>query len=127
MAAGLSRIQVSGAKEFRAAMQKMGADLSDLTAINRRLAETVADAARSSAPVLTGRLSGSIRAGATRTKGYVRAGGRSIPYAGVIHFGWPRHNIAPQPFIYDKKSDVIETYDRYVEALVEKVGRDTPP
>jgi hypothetical protein len=131
MAAGQPRIQVSGAKEFRAAMKKMGADLSDLTAINRRLAETVAKEARSGAPVLSGRLAGSVRPGATRTKGYVRAGGGGIPYAGVIHFGWPRHNISPQPFIYDalddKRGEVIDTYDKYVEALVEKVGRETPP
>jgi hypothetical protein len=129
--AGKPAIKVTGAKEFRSAMKAMGADLSDLTAINRRLAEAVAGEARAGAPVLTGRLAGSVRPGATRTRGYVKAGSGSIPYAGVIHFGWPRHNIAPNPFIYDalddKKSEVIEAYEAHIEALVEKVARDTPP
>lgn len=112
-------------------MKHMGADLSDLTAINKAAAQKVADTARGNAPVLTGRLAGSVRAGATRTRGTVKAGSNGIPYAGVIHFGWPRHNIAPQPFIYDaldeRKGDVIEAYEAHIEALVEKVGRETPP
>lgn len=112
-------------------MKNMGADLSDLTAINRAAAETVADAARGKVPILTGRLRGSIRTGATRTTASVKAGNKGIPYAGPIHFGWPRHNIEPQPFLYDaldeRKALVVERYEAYVEALVEKVGRETPP
>jgi hypothetical protein len=61
----------------------------------------------------------------------VKAGGRLVPYAGPIHFGWPRHNIAPNPFIYDalddRKAEVIDKYEAHIEALVEKVGRETPP
>ena len=111
MAAGKPAVRVKGAAEFRAAMKRMGADLSDLTAINRQAAETVAGTARDKAPRLTGALESSIRAGATRTRGTVKAGSRAIPYAGVIHFGWPAHNISPQPFIYDaldERVDLIE-------------------
>jgi len=129
--AGKPAIKVSGAKEFRAAMKRMGADLSDLTAINKAAAETVAHQSRLYAPRLTGRLEGSIRPGATRTRGYVKAGNGGIPYAGVIHFGWPRHSISPNPFLYDalddRKAEVIERYEAHIEALVEKVARDTPP
>ncbi len=112
-------------------MKNMGADLSDLTAINKRGAQAVAETARDNAPVLSGTLRGSVKAGATRTRGTVRAGGKAIPYAGVIHFGWPAHNIKPQPFIYDamdeRRGDVIDQYERHIEALVEKVARETPP
>jgi HK97 gp10 family phage protein len=129
--AGKPAVKVSGAREFRAAMKAMGADLGDLTAINRAAAQKVADTARSNAPVLTGRLAGSVRAGATRTRGTVKAGTNGIPYAGVIHFGWPGHGIEPQPFIYDaldeRKGEVIEAYEAHIEALVEKVARDKPP
>ncbi len=129
--AAQSGIKVSGAKEFRAAMKRMEADLKDYTAVNKRAAQMVADTARERAPVLTGALQGSIRPGATRTRGYVKAGGRGIPYAGPIHFGWPRRNIRPQPFIFDaldeRKDAVVEQYERHIEALVEKVGRETPP
>jgi hypothetical protein len=129
--AGKPAVKVTGAREFRAAMKHMSADLSDLTAINKAAASTVATEARNRAPVLTGRLAGSIRAGATRTRGYVKAGGRSIPYAGPIHFGWPRHNIEPQPFIFaaldDRRTEIIDKYEAHIEALVLKVERETPP
>lgn len=112
-------------------MRHMGADLKDLSAVNKSAAEVVADSARGKVPVLSGQLRGSIRARGTQRFGSVAAGRRSIPYAGPIHFGWPRHNIEPQPFIYDaleERSDaVIEKYDQFIEALVIKVGRDTPP
>jgi hypothetical protein len=112
-------------------MRHMGADLKDLSAIHKQAAEMVASEARTRAPVLSGTLAGSIRARGTQTRGYVVVGGKRIPYAGPIHFGWPRHSISPQPFIYDaldeRKDEVIARYDQLVEALVEKVGRETPP
>ncbi len=112
-------------------MKHMGADLKDMTAVNKQAAEIVAQSARGLAPVLSGQLRGSIRAKGTQKYGSVAAGRRSIPYAGPIHFGWPRHGIEAQPFIYDaleeRSDDVIEKYDQFIEALVIKVGRDTPP
>lgn len=129
--AGTPAVKVTGAKEFRAAMKRMDGDLSDLSAINKAAAETVAGDARGRAPVLSGTLAGSIRAGATRTRGYVKAGSKGIPYAGPIHFGWPRHNIEPQPFVYDalddRRGEIIDRYEAHIEALVDKVERETPP
>jgi HK97 gp10 family phage protein len=130
MAAGSARVQIEGAKELRKALKRMGADVKDLTEINREAAETVASQARDRAPVLSGALRASIKSSATKTKGVVRAGGKAIPYAGVIHFGWPRHNIAPQPFIFDaldsRKDEVVGKYQDRIAALVERVGRETP-
>jgi hypothetical protein len=131
MAAGKPAVQVHGAAEFRAAMKRMGADLSDLTAINKAAAQPVAETARGVAPHLTGALAGTVRAGGTQKRGYVAAGRRSVPYAGPIHFGWPARNISPQPFLYealdDRRTEVVEKYEAHIEALVEKVGRETPP
>jgi len=130
MAAGQARVQVTGAKELRRALTRMEADVKDLTLINREAAETVATEARGIAPVLSGRLRGSIKSSATKTKGVVRAGANGIPYAGVIHFGWPAHNINAQPFIFDalasSESKVVGKYERRIADLVERVGRETP-
>jgi hypothetical protein len=107
----------------------MGADVKDLTPVNREAAQTVAAEARSIAPVLSGKLRRTVKGSGTKTRGTVSAGG-SIPYAGVIHFGWPRHNIAPQPFIYDaldhRKDDVVAMYEHRIGELVQRVGRETP-
>jgi hypothetical protein len=60
----------------------------------------------------------------------VTAGSRSVPYAGPIHFGWPRHNIKPQPFLYDaadrRINDVVNVYEKRVDALVTRLDRETP-
>ncbi len=130
MAGTTARVQVTGAKELRRALAHMEADVKDLTPINREAAETVATEARGTAPVLSGALRRTIKSSATKTKGVVRAGGKGIPYAGVIHFGWPAHNIKAQPFIFDalasRESEVVEKYQRRIADLVERVGRETP-
>lgn len=128
--AGKPAIQVTGAKELRRALKRMGADLADLKEINLEAARRVADRAAQRAPFRTGRLQRSIKARATKASGSVTAGGRLIPYAGPIHFGWPRHNINPQPFIYealdDRRIEVVALYEKRVGDLVERVGRETP-
>lgn len=128
--AGKPAIQVTGAKELRAALKHMSADLRDLTKINKEAAEIVAETSRDLAPVLTGDLRDSTRATATKAKGIVAVGGRAVPYAGPIIFGWPRRNIAPNPFIYDaadkRKDDVVGLYEKRVAALVIRVGIETP-
>ena len=131
MAAGKPAVKVTGAREFRDAMRRMGGDLKDLTAIHKRAAEDVAAGGRTRAPYDTGMLAGTITARATTTKGYVLAGGRTVPYAGVIHYGWPARNIEAQPFLTDslddRKDAIVGMYEAHIEALVEKVARETPP
>ncbi len=130
MAGTNARIQVTGAKELRRALKKMGADVKDLTPINREAAQDVAEEARQRVPVLSGALRRTIKGSGTKTRGTVSAGARGLPYAGVIHFGWPRHNISPQPFIYDaldnRREAVVEKYQKRIGDLVERVGRETP-
>lgn len=126
-----ARVQVKGAAEFRRAMKGMGADLSDLSKTHKDAAELVARDARSLAPFRSGHLVGSIRSKATRTRAVVLAGSDAIPYAGVIHFGWPAHGISPQPFLYDAADDrtneVIDLYNARIEQMIRKVERTTPP
>jgi hypothetical protein len=129
MAAG-PRVEVTGAKELRRALKHMGADMKDLTRINRAAAEDVAKHARDRAPRRSGRLAKSVKARATRSAGRVQAGSRLVPYAGPIHFGWHRRHISPQPFIYDaldeRRSEVVDLYEKRVAELVVRVGRETP-
>lgn len=130
MAGAKPAIQVTGAKELRKALSRMGADLRDFTKVNRAVAEMVASLARQKAPVRTGRLQRTIRAGATTRRGTVSAGRTSVPYAGPIHFGWPSRNIEPQPFIYtaldSRRDEVLADYRARVDELVVRVGRETP-
>lgn len=128
--AAAPHIEVTGAKELRRALKHMDADVRDLTRINKAAAEMVASAARERAPVRSGRLRKSISARATKTAGRVQAGSRLVVYAGPIHFGWHRRHIVPQPFIYDaldeRRTEVVELYEKRVAELVLRVGRETP-
>jgi hypothetical protein len=109
----------------------MGASTADMTAINRAAADIVATQARDLVPVMSGRLRNTVASRARKTSGRVIAGrGRAIPYAGVIHFGWPGHNIDPNPFLYDaldiRKGEVVAKYQQHVAGLVDRLERETP-
>lgn len=94
-------VRLEGMARLRSTLRRAGVDLVELKPINRAAADTVASAARAGAPVgETGRLSASVRAGATKTAGMIRAGRNStVRYANPIHWGWGRRNIAANPWM----------------------------
>lgn len=99
---GPLRIQIQGQRELQRRLKKAGADLDELKAANLKAAQIVVPRAQSLAPKRTGKLVRTIRAGATRKAGVIRGGNNrktGVPYAGVIHYGWPKHHIKAQPFM----------------------------
>jgi hypothetical protein len=123
-------VTVTGAKELRRAMKRMGADLKDLTAVNRAAAQPVLEESRRLVPRVSGTLGRSIRLTASRTGASVRAGKAAVPYAGPIHFGWRRRNIEANPFLYraiaNRHDEVLSIYNGRVEELVGRLDRETP-
>jgi len=72
----------------------------EMAAANRKLSEAGALSARGEAPKLSGRLAASIRPHRGRWyKAEIKAGGKRLPYAGPIHYGWPKRNIEPNLFL----------------------------
>lgn len=96
--------------------------------VNKTIADAVAGDAKSYVPVLTGALSGTIRAAATKTSARVKAGYKAVPYAGPIHFGWPARFIKPQPFFYDaidkRRGEIKDRYEDLVKRLIKKYDLD---
>lgn len=123
-------IQVEGSRQLRRKFREIGDDMSDLRELHKRLADDVADTAKTKVPVRSGRLQRSIRGSGTKTAARVRAGNNrksgptSVPYAGPIHFGWGARGIRPQPFMYealdDRRQQVIETYNRQVQEIIRR-------
>src|SRR5215207_1415950 len=107
----VDQVRLEGIDDLRRALKRAGASLADLKDANERAGRLVATEASDLAPRRTGRLVQSIRPARQVAKAVVRAGGVGVPYAGPIHFGWPAHNIEPQPFLYDaidrRRADVI--------------------
>lgn len=121
-----ARIEVEGARELRAALKKAGDDAADLKDANEAAGEIVADEARVLVPKgATGRLETSIRASRAKGSATVKAGTSVVPYAGVIHFGWPAHNMEPQPFLFDaldaRRSDVIAAYQTAIDKIAKTI------
>ena len=104
-------------KELNAEMKKA----------NKAAAQVAVDAGKPKTPSRSGRLEKTIKAANSARYAAIKAGSPSrAPYAGVIHFGWPRRNIKPQPFldeaIREKFGDIRDTYEealRAVAALLE--------
>ena len=98
IAQGDVRLRIEGLNATLRKLSKAGADAGDMKALMHSIGMLVVNAANP--PIgATGKLSGSLRAGKGKTKAVVRAGGARAPYAGVVHYGWPARNIAPNPFI----------------------------
>lgn len=122
------QVEVKGAKELRKQLKAAGDDLGDLKDTHKKIAQIVEFDALQLAPVVTGGLVGSIRASGTQTSAIVRAGRKSVPYAGPIHWGWPARNIAAQPFLVDAQSqkyeDWMSEYTDLVDRALTKISGD---
>lgn len=116
------RLRVSGLRTAVRNLERAGADTQDMRQLIYTVGMVVVRAA--SAPVRSGKLEGTIRAGRGKTKAVVRAGGARAPYAGVIHYGWPARGISPQPFLVDalqaQRNNVLQTLDTGIEEILRK-------
>ena len=117
-----ARLEVRGARRLRSELKKLGADLGDLSALHRAVADHVV--AVTDAPRRTGKLAGTVRGAGTRTAAVVRAGYAAIPYAGPVNYGWPARNIDAQPYLTDavanSEPEWTELYTTGVEDLVDR-------
>lgn len=121
-------IKVDGAREIRRALRSVDGGVEDLKATHAEAAQIVERRAAQLVPRRSGLLSSTVRSTGQASGGVVRAGLSRVPYAGPIHFGWPGHNISPQPFLYDalddRRQQVIDAYESRVNQLIKKHGLD---
>lgn len=92
-------IRLEGQRQLRKTLREAGDDLEDLKAAHKAAAEVAAGGSRPLAPVRSGLLAGTIRAGGTKTSAVIRAGKKAVPYAGPTHWGWAARGIEPHPFL----------------------------
>lgn len=121
-------MRIRGADKAMRALARAGAETSDMKELMHSLGEIVVRTAKPLAPHKTGRLAGSIRAGRGKTKSVVYAGRKSIPYAGVQHYGWPRHHIKPHPFLVQaleaRNQDIVKHLLKGLGEICDKLGLD---
>ena len=121
------QVSVDGARELRKALKTVGDEAkAGLKDVNLEVAEIVARAAVTKVPARSGALRETVRAAGAQTRASVKAGFKKVPYAGVIHFGFPARGILPQPFLYDaldaRRDEVMDAYTDGIADLIKKNG-----
>lgn len=117
-------LQVEGEDKLARALEEAREQVKDLEPIHRELVGPLLNRAKAEAPVLTGQLAASL---------YPMVGpkamgvGSVLIYAPPVHFGWPAHNIAPNPFLIRAKdalaAEQVKGYDRYLGKVLDDVTR----
>ena len=68
----------------------------------------------------TGRLAGSLRVGATKRAGVIRAGRKAVPYAGPVNYGWPARHINPRLFVNNGVASTESQWQKVYRAFIDK-------
>jgi hypothetical protein len=122
-------VRVEGLGPFIRAMREAQVDLDELKDATQKAGTIVLNAATGRAPRRTGALAGSGRASRVARRSVVRFGSAKVPYAGPIHWGWPRRRIAAQPFALDAARATepiwLGAFSRDLERIVGQVERST--
>lgn len=112
-----AQVQVEGLSRLLSALRQLGADLGDMSEVNKQVGGIVIASAAPRIRSRTGNLAGSGRAGSAKASATVRYGGARIPYAGAVHWGTgPRigmrgpHNIAPNRFAVEAAAATEPTW-----------------
>lgn len=120
--------RAEGAANLRRTLRAAGDDLTDLRNAHARAGMIASAEGVRRAPRAPGSnmLASTVRFGATKTAATIRAGNNStVPYAGVIHYGWPARNITAQPWLTEAaqatEPEWIPIYERAVESALAQV------
>lgn len=128
-------ITVDGLSSTIRTMKALGDDTATIREALKAAATTMAEAARDTVPDRTGALRRSIRPAATVRGAFVYAGGKAVPYANPIHWGWFRDrkserarkssrgyinkNIKPNPFLAKaanlNRQEIFDNFTRIME------------
>lgn len=122
--AGQSVVQVEGIRELRRRLRTIEGGLDDLKAEHRWVGDYVLGRASPGTPRRSGRLAATGRAAGTATASIVRYGTARVPYAAVIHYGWPARHISPSQWVWNaaQRSEPVwlDHFNQAIEQLVER-------
>lgn len=117
-------VEVRGEEKLSRALEDARGRVADLTPPHKQLAAAFLNQARAEAPVLTGTLVSSLRSSAGKRTVGIRS---RLIYAAPVHFGWPGHNIAANPFLIRARdsmtAEAVRGYDAYLKEVMAEVTR----
>lgn len=97
-----SGVKIEGLRETVRDLERLGVAVEDLREAFSSISREVVAEAAGVVPVEEGELRATIRAANTKNRAVIKAGFSARgPYAGVINYGWPAHNIEATGFLTD--------------------------
>lgn len=118
-------VKVEGVREVNRALRKVGAGTKEMSALHRRIAQSVAPEvsaefmARTAAP--TGKLAASMRPRASARKASVAS---TLVYAPIIEYGWPARGQpatgAGAAVLARRAAGIVEDYGHEVTAIIDR-------
>lgn len=120
-------IEVEGLKELRKKLRQVkdSALNDEMKAIHVALAAEITRRALPRVPVDSGALKASVRSSGTVRDAVGRVGKKAVPYAPIIHWGWPKRGIPRRQFLRDAaevlERDIVDRYDDAVASMLERV------
>lgn len=118
-------VRVVGLAQLKRSLKDFADGLEDLKDANAEASRLVAAKAKTLAPKRSGALADSIRGSRAAGRATVAAGTAKVPYAGPIHWGWPRRHIRANPFMTDAatatEDDWLAAYEQNIQRLADQV------
>jgi hypothetical protein len=122
-------VEVHGLRTLRRTLKAAGRSLdTDFKAVHKQVAEVVIRAARPRTPIgpdAGGHMRDDMRAAGQSAAAVVRVGRVSMPYPGVISWGWPKRHIKAQPWIYDaaaaSQDEWLGIYTAGLDQILDKI------
>jgi len=119
---------IQGVNEVKASLDKIEKGIKENLELNKELSNTLAQKASAMAPRLTGALASSVVGNGSSERAQIVAGSASVPYAGVIEYGWPNKNIKAQPYLIPAVNNnmgyIIQKYEDSIKDIVKKYDLD---
>ena len=127
--AGQPVVRVKGVKQLSRDLREFSGGVAELKDANEKAGKIVVAEAQHRAPRVSGRLAKSTKATRAPHRVKITGGGARVPYGPVIHWGWPKRNITPHPFItdaaYDTQPQWLDEYRAEIARLADKVKGGT--
>lgn len=108
-------VELEGATNVKRGLSELADGLTDMSPAHRPVGAMVRAAGALRAPKRSGRLAGSLTATTQPDAAVITS---SLVYAGVIHYGWPGHHIAANPFLFTAAQSAESSWSRVYLARV---------
>jgi len=124
----MAEVVVTGVKEAINALNLFIKDVEANESLNREIGSKISQNASALAPKRTGALSRSVGFEASSKKATIYAGSESVPYAGVIEYGWRQRSREAKPYLRPAVNNnmgfIVKQYDEEIQKAIKKYNLD---